>query len=699
MQEKIGIRTKSQGAIWNCTELSELFYAVHAHRCMDECLNETAEKVCMFFRADAVEIHIADELTRTLSLKAQRGLPPRFAVSGVVLHGEGLSGRVAETGKAVLLVSLANGQDGSTQSARKEGFSSYAGVPIAADGMQLGVLGLYYKTHGELAKEENTLLLETGKQLGLAVRNIRSYEQSLQKAQRLVAISRAMTVTRQLGILDRVLDDIAKMLVRSLGFDLSWVGLISNEGTVLDGRTGFGSGMKRQAVSMHFPVQAGSDNPAVRVLCERKSTAFGRMEDLPESPLKKWLVALDVQSGGFVSIQSGDKAIGVIGCFYTSDRQYIEEDARMLTSVSEHASIAIENAKLYEQSKTSEERYRTLFESTGTSMAIVDPQGRFKLVNRAFEDLGGFPAHELIGKKSIAQFIMKMGSVSSGKKVLPAQKWEDDFVDRKQDIKHVVAITVPIPHSGDVLVSLVDMTRERELEKRLYESQELASLGELSAGIAHEIRNPLIAINTAVSILKDEKDLSPEGQQVLDVVKEETDHLAAIVDDFLKYARPKKLVLEKEDLNKLIRDALKRFKDQCGEKMVWIEQYDETLPPISMDRHQLQQVITNLLSNSIDAMPTGGKVFVETSFNGGKNEKHVRIVIKDTGSGIQSDLLMKIFQPFFSTKEKGTGMGLAICRRIVNQHCGEMYVESEPGKGAVFTVALPVENQPLESSE
>ena len=683
----------------NSAELGELFSVIHAHGHMDDCLNATAEKTCAFFRADAVEIHIADELSRTLLLKAHRGLSSRFVGSGMVLHGEGLSGRVTESRKAVLNVTLTDEQDEDTQPARKEGFSSYAGVPIVANGAQVGVLGLYYKTPREFAKEENTLFLEIGKQLGLAVHNLRSYEQSVQKAQRLVAISRAMTVTRQLGTLDRVLDDIAKMLVRSLGFDLSWIGLVSGEGTVLEGRTGFGAGMKRQAVSMHFPVQADSDNPAIRALRERRSTAFTLMEDLQESPLKKWLVALNVQNGGFVSIQSGDKTIGVIGCFYTSDRLYVEEDARMLISVSEQASIAIENAKLYEQSKTSEERYRTLFESTGTSMAIVDPHGRFKLVNRAFEDLGGFPAHELIGKKSITQFILKMGAVSAEKKILFSQKWEDEFVDRKRDLKHVVAITAPIPHSEDVLVSLVDMTREQELEKRLHESQELASLGELSAGIAHEIRNPLIAINTSVSILKDERELSLEGQQVLDVVKEETDHLAAIVNDFLKYARPKKLVLEKEDLNKLVRDALKRFKDQCGEKLVWIERYDETLPPISMDRHQLQQVITNLLSNSVDAMPTGGKVFIETSTSGGKKENRILIVIKDTGSGIQADLLTKIFQPFFSTKEKGTGMGLAICRRIVNQHCGEMYVESEPGKGAVFTVALPVETQPSEPSE
>lgn len=697
MEEKKGSNTKPLFAVSKPADLSEFFSLLHRPAEREEFLDTAVEKMGSFFEAEGIEIHLLDDSSGSWMLKGHKGLSSRFLGSGIIQPGDGWAGRIADTGKAVYTDTRRPEKSAELIRLQKEGFLSYAGIPIAADGIRVGVLGLYYRAFREFSRDEKIVLSETGKQLGQALKNIGRYEQAVQKAQRLIGISRAMAVTRQLSTLDRVLDDIAKILVSALGFDLSWIGLVSDDGTQIEGRAGFGAGMKRALTTMVFPIVSDPDQLIGQAFRSRSLVQSGRIEKIPPSPLKSWLEALHVRSGGAVPIQSGDRIIGIIGCFFAADHPFDEEDSRMLTSVSEQASIAIENSKLYEQVKTSEERYRMLFESTGTSMAIVDPRGHFKLVNRAFEQLSGYTSRELTDNAIICQFFMKKGKPD--RCIRPHQRWEEEFIDRNRDIKQVYVITAPISQSDDILVSLADMTRQRDLEKRLFESQELASLGELSAGIAHEIRNPLIAINTSVSILKDEQNLSPEGQQVLDVVKEETDHLAAIVNDFLKYARPKLLTLEKEDLNRLVQDALKRIKDQAGEKIVWIERYDDTLPPMELDRHQMLQVFANLLSNSIDAMPEGGKLFIETVYQSGKKDNRVLIVFKDTGMGIQSDLLAKIFLPFFSTKEKGTGMGLAICRRIVNQHNGEIFVESEPGKGAVFSVMLPLETKPAEKSE
>jgi signal transduction histidine kinase len=175
------------------------------------------------------------------------------------------------------------------------------------------------------------------------------------------------------------------------------------------------------------------------------------------------------------------------------------------------------------------------------------------------------------------------------------------------------------------------------------------------------------------------------------VVKEETDHLAAIVDDFLKFARPKKPMFQAEDLNQLLHDVVRRHKDMGRTDVDWVEAYDDGLPEVHLDRHQIQQVITNLLLNSLDAMPNGGTVRVSTRLLGADGGGgFVDVTVSDSGVGISGEELSRIFQPFYSTKEKGTGMGLAICRRIVGEHEGEITVKSEPWKGSAFSVLLPL---------
>jgi two-component system NtrC family sensor kinase len=358
--------------------------------------------------------------------------------------------------------------------------------------------------------------------------------------------------------------------------------------------------------------------------------------------------------------------------------------------------IAIENVRLYEQIKTSENRYRTLFESAGTSLVIIDENQHFRLVNHAFELLSGYVQEELLGKLTLAHFLK--GKDSKKKETMdrlirPPQSWETEFTDKEGLKKQIHITTTLIPGLPDTLVSLIDMTRQRELERQLFHSEELAAIGELSAGIAHEIRNPLVAITTSASLLKDETHISHEGQQLLDVVKEEADHLAAIVDDFLQFARPKKPNLKKEDINKLVRDVIKRFKERNAEKINWVEQYGKDVPPIYIDRHQFQQIVTNLINNSLDAMADGGELKIKTQRAKRMDDSRIFLMITDSGIGIPEEQRSKIFQPFYSTKEKGTGMGLSICRRIVNEHDGEILVDSEPGKWTTFSVILPIQGK------
>jgi PAS domain S-box-containing protein len=665
------------------------FASLHQSLRVQDVLSTGSEKIMGCFEFSGVDIHLYDAKSKTLCLAARCGLSPDFIQEASFPVDAGPAGHIQKTGKPLFLQKYPESSKKNDPFRESDGPVCYAGAPVSDKGKPLGVLSCYANSPKELPLEDRELFVETALQLGLAIGNAQVYEQAEQKAHRYIAISRVITATRSLGTLERVLQDITKVMVQALGFDQAWIGLIDDKDKALRGKAGFGAGMTIKSVSISFPIELPVQNPAIKSALEQKPVVRQLTAD---EPFRLWMKRLRAQSYAFVPILNGEETFGVLGVFFIGDQTFHEDDVRTLESVSEQTANAIENAQLYEKIKTSEERYRTLFESAGTSLVILDEQNRFRLVNHAFELLSGFPRDKLIGKMSFFQFL-------SSKTQLPLLLDENGvspknreflFQDRHGNHKHVYILTDRIPDSSDLLVSLIDMTRERELEKQLFKSAELASIGELSTGIAHEIRNPLVAITTSVSLLKDESHLSPEGRQVLDVIKEETDHLAAIVNDFLQFARPKKPVLQPEDLNRLLRDVVKRHKEIGRKDIEWVEEYDEQLPEIAIDRHQIQQVITNLLVNGFDAMPNGGTFTVRTSLDNKSEEPKIRVSISDSGVGIPDEDFTRIFQPFYSTKEKGTGMGLAICRRIISEHDGAISVTSEIQKGSTFLVEIPL---------
>jgi PAS domain S-box-containing protein len=500
----------------------------------------------------------------------------------------------------------------------------------------------------------------------------------------------------QLESHETILQDVSRFIVNSIGFDGCWIGLVNASEELLEGADGYGMRFKNDWLSVTFPMVAGSKNPAIQAIAEKQLIACPTLDDVPEGECKTWLEQGDIKSLIFAPIYDQNDDIGVIGVFYHQKKDFKEIQFEDLKNISAQSAFAIKSAKIYKKMKKSEERYRKLFEVSGTSLVILDERQQFRLVNSAFEELSGYSKSMLEGKMELKPFLTgRQKNLAEILKKLqnPPQNWETEFTDKEGTRKMVHINTTRISGESDILVSITDMTRERELERRLFRSEELAAIGELSAGIAHEIRNPLVAITTSVNLLKDETEISQEGNQLLDVVKEEADHLAVIVDDFLRFARPKQPSFQPEDMNKLLNDVITRSFESALKKFEWIEKYDQKLPTVFLDRHQIQQVITNLVNNSFDAMEEQGTLTVETHFKKRTGEDCAVITIRDTGMGIPKDEISKIFQPFYSMKERGTGMGLAICQRIITAHEGEIFVDSEVDKGTSFTVMLPVKQK------
>ena len=225
--------------------------------------------------------------------------------------------------------------------------------------------------------------------------------------------------------------------------------------------------------------------------------------------------------------------------------------------------------------------------------------------------------------------------------------------------------------------------------RQIGQSEKMASVGRMAAGIAHEINNPLAGLLTFEHLLKSEEGLSDKGKDYLEIMYNETSRMREIVLGLLNFARESSLETKPMDVNEVIRQWLKLLRSQKEFKDITIEEkFAEGLSRVNGDANQLQQVLANLSLNACEAMPEGGILSISTSEEDGK----VLISIEDTGCGIKEELLEMIFDPFFTTKPvgKGTGLGLSVSYGIVRKHGGTIEVESQEGKGTTFTVTLPV---------
>ena len=252
---------------------------------------------------------------------------------------------------------------------------------------------------------------------------------------------------------------------------------------------------------------------------------------------------------------------------------------------------------------------------------------------------------------------------------------------------------------------LATVLENSKLYEKIRERDRLAALGEMAAGLAHEIRNPLGAIKGAAQCL-DPKRLPGEDGEFLGVIVEEVNRLNGVVTAFLDYARPLKQSFGPTDLNEVVTRTMRLIQNDMPRQIELAVQLDLTVARVDADAEQLKQVLINLVQNAVQAIgEPGGRITVGTvkldrfgEFRGNMNE-FVELFVSDTGPGIPLDQQPHIFVPFYTTKQKGTGLGLAICQRIVKNHGGSIAVHSKPGEGCRFVIrlpALPAEPQPVE---
>ena len=246
-------------------------------------------------------------------------------------------------------------------------------------------------------------------------------------------------------------------------------------------------------------------------------------------------------------------------------------------------------------------------------------------------------------------------------------------------------------------IILRDITETRRTTEQTIESERLNALTLLAAGVAHEIGNPLNSLTIHLQLMERKlrrvpEDLRDDLQNSLRVAREEITRLDYIVTQFLRAIRPAALDIAIEDLNSLVQESLDFLAPELKDRDILVEtELREGLPPLPLDRHQIKQAFYNIIKNAAQAMKSGGILHIRTD----RDEGHVSITFQDTGGGIPAENMSKVFDPYFTTKEGGSGLGLLIVRRIVREHGGEIDIVNNQGRGLELTIRLPVRDRRL----
>jgi len=411
-----------------------------------------------------------------------------------------------------------------------------------------------------------------------------------------------------------------------------------------------------------------------------------------------------------VPMVAREKLVGVFNVESPRPDAFHEEDIVPLLTLAGQAAIAIENARLYDSLRTVSHRYQELhqfnsriLQSANLGIYTVDAQMRVTSWNRRMEEMSGLGEAEALGRDLFRLFpiLEEEGFAARLRRVLlrgVAEKVRLAHRNLRGELRFQKRRLAPIKdgeRTTGVVVIVEDITEFKRLLEQTIQSEKLAEVGRLSAGIAHEVNNPLAVISYAAQLLLREESLPPFEKELAERIDSEVDRLRALTGSLLSFSRAKETVRRETDLNEVLRDVLRLVRFELNRHSIRIEESLAEIPPIQADPNKLKQVLINLIMNASQAMSEGGTLSVRTTLVAGEE---VEAVVSDTGPGIPAEVRERIFEPFFSTKREGegTGLGLYICRNIIVEHEGRLVVESDPGHGATFRVILPIGELPVE---
>jgi two-component system, sporulation sensor kinase E len=358
----------------------------------------------------------------------------------------------------------------------------------------------------------------------------------------------------------------------------------------------------------------------------------------------------------------------------------------------------------------------TVFNAIQEGIIVTDSRGRITYLNHAACELFGLKADDAVGKH-LGERVRGLDWESLTQSGGPVTRDMEIFYPQNRFINfYIVPLLIEsrtnegkidndkIDISGEKVghaMILRDITQSRRTEQQTIESERLNALTLLAAGVAHEIGNPLNSVNIHLQLMqrqaaKLDDETRAEFEESIDIARSEINRLDSIVTQFLRAIRPTRPQTQPENINTVVGEAVRFFASEIKDRDIVVEQeLRSDLPLLQLDRDQMKQAFYNVIKNSLEAIKRRGILRIRTDMD----ESHVLVSFTDTGGGMSAENLSHVFEPYFTTKSTGTGLGLLIVRRIVREHGGELAIESSEGKGLTLTIRLPHTDQRIRMLE
>ncbi len=388
--------------------------------------------------------------------------------------------------------------------------------------------------------------------------------------------------------------------------------------------------------------------------------------------------------------------MGVLSLESTGPAPFTSTHERVLSVFAAQASKAIAAARLIRDLRAERDLRENIFGASPNGVVAIDGERRVVLMNAAARRfLAGREAPGAETGRPLERYLPHPALNEAVGRVLaggPEMETIELTVGQKDEPRHLLARVIRMAGEGRAVATLIlqDVTEQRRMDEHVQRMERVASIGQLAAGVAHEIRNPLTGIGITLDILAGEEGLTPNGREMIADISREIDRLETLIRGLLDFARPQPAKRRPMRLAKAL-EWHRSFVEQCRKKGLACALDLDANPKIMGDPERLKQLFLNLAINALDATDSGGEVRLRTdSARSTGGEERAVVEIGDTGRGMDAETARRVFDPFFTTKNEGTGLGLSIAHSIAEQHGGRILVDSAPGRGTTFRVELPL---------
>ncbi len=753
---------------------------------LDKLLNDVVTTLVEVLKADVAGITLIEEETRLLKVGAYKGLSDmvvRAVTNASNETGEGLTQAVVNSGQTVLIADMAEDPRAVDNSAvQSMGLRAFAAAPIKGREGILGVVSLISHQRGAFQQDDLDLLSSIGKGLAVAIENARLYGTSQSQVREmtcLAEIARAINLSESLG---QTLTNIAESISMTLGYKSCAISLIDHHQLFIRAYGSYGmppgflerlnrlaqeKGLSREQL-MQIPTFNTMEGNEPRVFqLNPTNPVEGSLAELSQEAItQKWATVLAVP------LHVGGQSVGVIACYSTENVPPPDSELRLLTTIANQTSLAVQNAELFREQQRRADQLRAVseigrrigsilsvdellpfitrllqqtFDYYLVSILLVDQDKPRELVLRAIHGWNPTPLNSTPGPRiaidGADRGLLGVVTLSGEPAIVPDVSKDDRFVDYGEKGVVKSEMVVPIKRGAQVIGVIdlastllngfdeIDLATMQALAEqvtialenaRLYTevnrvvvqltnaNMELAEAtrhkSEFLANMSHELRTPLNAIIGFSEVLQDMVfgELNDKQQRYVNNILTSGRHLLTLVNDVLDLAKVEagrmELFPEEFAPDEAITDVEAIVTVSAAKKSLSIQnQFKANLPIIQADKSKYKQILYNLLSNAVKFTPEKGKITVGNYLHRESGQDYIAIWVKDTGIGIRREDSIQIFEEFkqvdssYARQHQGTGLGLALSKRLVELHEGRIWVDSEPGVGSLFTFILPVE--------